>query len=300
MDIHQKLTTDLSGRLCTVGAAVFAIGAAKEPISRFVTLPSVAFTACMIAGGMLVIVGAIAFVAPLVIEPFRMAVSVIVYRDTDARYICSFARTQDLPQLHALYESYFGADTPAAALMRKWLKKAPAALTIVERVIGNSRKSETRELVGSFKVLPLTRTGQQAIEMGKATGSTLEGGYIAGPRSRPAAYYVGDVVATTRVARGIVMAQLEFALPTKVDEPVIVYARPLTPDGLRVMTKHGFVLASDAESLPKIRQLCKLQVGPKNTVRTATRQRKAKRLAPKPMLATARDEQALHATDTAE
>ena len=57
------------------------------------------------------------------------------------------------------------------------------------------------------------------------------------------------------------MAQLNAAVWPAVRSAVTVYARPLTKDGLRVMTKHGFVQVSDGRSAPQIGRSCKLHVG---------------------------------------
>jgi len=279
MAIRRKPLFDVGVALCTVGGAIFAIGAAKESISRLVSLPGTAFVVLMVSGGVLGTIGALAFVLSFVAVPLQAAISVFVYGDADSRYVCSYARSQDVGRLHTLYEEYFGDDAPKSETMRQWLSKCPSALTIVQRVVGNSHLAERRELVGSFKVLPLTRKGQQAVESGKVTGSSLGLEHIAGPHSRPAGYYVGDVVATTHVARGVVMAHIESSVPTQIQNSVTVYARPLTPDGLRVMKAHGFVLVSNGESPPEIGQMCKLYVGEKRIRRTA-RRRPRKRLVP--------------------
>lgn len=286
----RKPLIELAIALCTVGGALFGIGAAKEPISRIASLPDAVHVVFIVIGGVLGIIGALVFALSHVIDPLRSAVSVFVYGDADSRYVVSYARSRDLVRLHALYEEYFGDEAPKGALMREWIAKRPSALTIVQRLVGSSHLGERRELVGSFKVLPLTRRGQQAVESGRVTGSTLGAEHIAGPRSRPAGYYVGDVVATTQVARGVVMAHIESALPTQIQTEVTVYARPLTPDGLRVMKAHGFVLVSDSESAPQIGRMCKLHAGVKRTARRRAR----KRLVAEELNATATVEKRLH------
>ena len=170
-------------------------------------------------------------------------------------------------------------DVPDIELMRTWVAKCGSAFTIVQRVVQDSGLPVRKELVGSFKLLPLTAKGVRAIDLGQATGSTFRTEHISGVRSRPAGYYVGDVVATTRFARGVVMAQLNAAVSPAVRGAVIVYARPLTKDGLRVMTNHGFVQVSDGRSAPQIGRACKLEVGShsKSAVR---RKARSHRLAP--------------------
>jgi hypothetical protein len=62
------------------------------------------------------------------------------------------------------------------------------------------------------------------------------------------------------------MAQLNAAVLPAVRGAVAVYARPLTKDGLRVMTKHGFVQVSDGKSAPVVGRVCKLQMERRNEV----------------------------------
>lgn len=268
--------------LCTIGGAVFAVGATKEALSRFVVLPDAAVAVLMITGAALAIFGAIAFALSLIIDRLQHAVMQVIYGDVDSRYVCTYAKPSELAGLHDLYREYFGDDVPSSERMLKWLEKCPSALTIVYRVVVNaSGLPQRQELVGSFKVLPLNRAGVRAIEAGHVTGSTLKVEHMCASRTRPSAYYVGDVVATTRIAKGVVIAQLNATISPATRNEITVYARPLTRDGLRIMTKHGFVQASDGRSRPQIGCACKLKIGAPVTV-APRRKPKRPRLVPLP------------------
>lgn len=258
---------------------MFAVGASKDPVSKVIVLPDAAFGVLMVVGGVLAATGAIAFVFSFLIDRIQQVVSQVAYGDLDSKYLCTQARQSDLPGLHALYTRYFGDDVPDIELMRTWVAKCSSAFTIVHKVVEDCGLPTRQELVGSFKLLPLTAKGVRAIDLGQATGSTFRPEHISGGRSRPAGYYVGDVVATTRFARGVVMAQLNAAVLPAVRGALTVYARPLTKDGLRVMTKHGFVQVSDGRSAPQIGQACKLQVGSRSEG-AVRRKGKRQRLAP--------------------
>jgi hypothetical protein len=259
--MSRKSLLDAALGLCTVGGAMFAIGASKDPVSKVAVLPDAAFGILMVVGGALAAAGAIAFMLSFLIDRIERAVSQVAYGDLDSKYLCTQARPSDLAGLHALYTRYFGDYVPDIQLMHTWVAKCGSAFTIVHRVFEDAGLPTRRDLVGSFKLLPLTAKGVRAIELGQATGSTFRPEHISGGRSRPAGYYVGDVVATTRFARGVVMAQLNAAVSPAGRGAVIVYARSFTKDGLRVMTKHGFVQVSDGRSAPQIGLACKLQVG---------------------------------------
>lgn len=269
--VSRKTLLDAALALCTVGGVVFAIGASKEPVSKVVVLPDTAFLTLMVVGGALIAGGLIAFLFSLLIEQIGQVVERVTYGDVDSKYLCTHAGLGDLPGLHALYARYFGADVPDVQLMGEWVAKCASAFTIVQKVVEEGGLLTRQNLVGSFKLLPLTAKGVRAIELGQVTGSTFRSEHISSGRPRPAGYYVGDVVATTRFARGVVMAQLNAAVLPAVRGAVTVYARPLTKDGLRVMTKHGFVQVSDGRSAPVVGRVCKLQVGSEAVVRRRAR-----------------------------
>jgi hypothetical protein len=276
--MKRKPLLDAALGLCTVGGAVFAVGASKDAVLKVVSLPGAAFGILMVVGGVLAAAGAISFMLSFLMERMEQVVSQVFYGDLDSKYLCTQARPSDLPGLYALYTRYFGDDVPDIQLMRTWVEKCPSAFTIVQKVVEDVGLQTRQELVGSFKLLPLTARGVRAIDLGQATGSNFRPEHISGGRSRPAGYYVGDVVATTRFARGVVMAQLNAAIWPAVRSSVTIYARPLTKDGLRVMTKHGFVQVSDGRSAPQIGLACNLHVGSQSESvvrRTARRHRLA-------------------------
>lgn len=214
----------------------------------------------MIAGGVLALVGGLAFLASFMVDRIDQAVSRVVYGDLESRYVCTPAQPSDLIGLHALYARFFGEDVPDIQTMHQWLTKCSTAFTVVHKVVANAGLSMHQELVGSFKVLPLTVRGARAVELGQVTGSTFRSEHICTVHAKAAGYWVGDLVATARFARGIVMAQLNAAVAPALRGSVTVYARPLTKDGLRVMAKHGFVQTGDGKSAPEIGRTCKLQV----------------------------------------
>jgi hypothetical protein len=274
--MNKKRLLEVAVTLCTVGSAVFAVGVSESVLSQYVTLPRVAFGGFTASGAALVVVGAALFVAAFVMDRLREAVTEVVYGDVDARYVCTSASSGELPGIFDLYTRYFGADVPRLELMRAWLDKCPSAFTLVHRLVTNeSGLAMGRELVGSFKVLPLSLAGVRAIELGQATGSTFRAEHLCGARRRPAGVYVGDVVATTPFARGIVIAQLTAAIEPTAKGELTVYARPLTRDGLRIMIKHGFLQASDGRSAPQLGLACKLTIG---TTKPATNSGSGSRL----------------------
>ena len=116
------------------------------------------------------------------------------------------AKERDLPDLLALYTRYFGKEVPTLAVMRTWLQRCNRSFWLVyDR--GDHHFASSR-LVGSFKILPITRSGITALETEQVSGSTLAKGHIARRPPDTVAYYVGDVVGTDRGARAAIVLRL--------------------------------------------------------------------------------------------
>jgi hypothetical protein len=215
----------------------------------------------MFGGGSLVVIGLCLLLLSFIVQPIQDVFVRVAYGDLNSRYTYVRARRQDLMGLHDLYAEYFGSDVPSVELMRSWISRCKTALMLVHRVHQTSGLATNQQLVGSFKVLPLTTDAVRALEGGQITGSTFKPEHIASKKKETTAVYVGDVVATSKVGRGMVLAHLNAACTPAVKSGLPIYARPLTRDGLRVMTKHGFVQVLDGTSRPEIGRICKLESG---------------------------------------
>jgi hypothetical protein len=183
--------------------------------------------------------------------------------------------------LHDFYAKYFGSDVPSIDLMKSWIARCKTAFVLVSRVHQTSGLAMKQELVGSFKLLPLTLDAVRALDAGQMTGSMFKPEHVARNKKETIAVYVGDVAATSQFARAMVIAHLTVACTPAVGRGLPIYARPLTGDGLRVMTKHGFVQVSDGTSRPEIGRICKLESAKlgrlrETSVRRLTQRRRSK------------------------
>jgi len=257
----KKTFLNASLALCTVGAAVWAIGVAEDTVSKLHRFPPTLFHWLMIIGGVAVGVGLCALLGAVLVGPVQAIIARLVYGDINSRYAPVKARNRDLHGLHAFYREYFGDDVPSIELMRSWVARSNSAFILIHRITNESGLTVRQQLVGSFKLLPLTNEARNALDTGQVTGSTFRPEHVARKKSETVAYYVGDVVATSQIARGMVLAHLNAACTPAIDRGYPIYARPLTTDGLRVMTKYGFVQATDGKSAPQLGRICKLQIG---------------------------------------
>jgi hypothetical protein len=195
-------------------------------------------------------------------EHYYRAARQLIDMDNGSKYISRHAVRSDLPAIHALYSRHFGHEVPSLQLMHTWLDRCPACLTTIHQVSECSGLQTTPELVGSFKLLPLTAKGISALDLRQASGSTLQSKHIGSGRRRPKAYYAGGMVATSPPARAIVVAHLYAACASTAKATTTIYARPLTKSGLQIVTKLGFVQVSDGKTPPAPGQICRLNVSP--------------------------------------
>lgn len=251
----HKTPLNVALALCPIGAAALAIGGSKEVVETlmFLEVPGFVFTFFSVVGTALSVLGLVAF-ARFLFEPAG-SVLITVCSGFGAMYVREAARRTDLPRLHMLYSSHFGRDVPSVERMRLWLARCATIFTLIHRVRRNEGLSE---LTGTFKFIPLTVAGVRDLELGRVTGSTFRPEHVCSCRERAAGCYVGDVVATTWFGRGVVMANLRDACSDAVGRGLVIFARPLTGDGLRLMIRYGFIQVSDGRSSPEIGKVCRL------------------------------------------
>jgi hypothetical protein len=256
----NKLIVKISSIICTIGAAVFGAGAAREHFSRFIHVPDAVYNALLVIGVILISLSIIGFAASLYGLPSKLILENVVYRNLGSKYICIYARQSDVSRLHDLYSEYFGGDVPSTELMRSWIKQSRKAFTMIYRVDNESIRKRKHVLVGSFKVLLLTEAAVRALEAEQVSGSTFQPDHLARRQSDAAGCYVGDVIGTTRFAQGVLLGYLNVACEQAIKKGLPIYARPLTKEGQRVMKKYGFVEVSDGHSSPEIGRICKLVI----------------------------------------
>lgn len=257
-DSVKKIPANLGTLLLTVGVALFTVGVAEREISRFLpSIPHFLYTFMLVGGLALVALGLVALVVSLALSPAELLLA-NASREAFDPYNCTFATEADVGRLRSFYQEYFGTDVPSAALMQAWIRRNPRAFAMVHRVEEASIIRTTHSLVGSFKVLMLTPQAVDELVGQLVTGTTFKSAHLARKPQEAAGFYVGDVVATTRFARGILLAYLNVACAPAIRNAIPIYARPLSRDGKRVMTQHGFVQVSDDKSPPEIGKICRL------------------------------------------
>jgi hypothetical protein len=147
---------------------------------------------------------------------------------------------RDVRQVFELMQEFFGEETPSCSRILEWQRRNNAVLTAVYcKKLKHGRTKQ--ELIGVFKVFPLTKQTVELLETEQVSGATLGASNIAAEGDEVAALYIGDVVASTRQGRAEVVRQLKYCIMRQLKPGISVYTRPLTSDGARLVRKYNFL-----------------------------------------------------------
>lgn len=250
--------------LCEVGCAILAVVAPKElfpDLFRRMHFEGLAWDIAFGLGALLAVLGTGIWIASsLLAAPLRRVLERVIEVRIGHPYRFAFAKAEDLPRVHNLYKDYFEADTPRLSLMQAWFAKCESVFVLQYDV----KNLPNPRLVGSFKLLPLSKKGVRDLESGVASGSTFGPEHICSSFSRASAYYVGDLCAGGLGAKGVIVKELEDTCSELIRNGRPIYARPFTAVGRQVMMNNGFRHVSDGDSVLTLRQLCRLDASEQN------------------------------------
>lgn len=98
----------------------------------------------------------------------------------------------------------------------------------------------TEKLVGSFALTPITEETCELLEKCQLTGIGFTSHHITAPHEKPAALYLTGIVAVG-IARGFTEMLVSWKLQQEAEEGNrLIYTRPLTDDGIRLVKKYEF------------------------------------------------------------
>lgn len=152
-------------------------------------------------------------------------------------HICASA--DDLPELFSDFKKVFGNDIAPIDEMKTWWSRND---NIAWRII-RSTTGGKREDVGFFELIPLTGPAVKKIEAGQLDGRTMTVNYIASRGKKTSAYYVGSIAAVkpSKIFRFSTMfVFLEHLRHRSTRSEIVLYARPVTSDGLRLVRDYKF------------------------------------------------------------
>jgi hypothetical protein len=152
-------------------------------------------------------------------------------------YRCRKLLAIEVADIHTFLTKCFGQDIATAAQMQAWYAVRDDLFWILERGTKNGYQR-----VGFFELLPVKSGAKRGFEENSLTGTDLRAEHLAKKKGSAAALYVGSIVGTEHVAKAYAIRQLEVRIQKfkKNKGAINVYARPVTPDGYRLMNRHGF------------------------------------------------------------
>ncbi len=147
------------------------------------------------------------------------------------------ARPEDVSGIRKLAVRFFGEGvTPEEVLVQ--FATAGGILRVVKRVFVDDDKRCER-LSGYFCVIPLSTEAAASVKAG-LRGGRLAMDHVPVSQEETAALYIGAVAAQDQASQAVVLAALHSHLQYLDRGITEVLTRPLTEDGLRLVTKYGF------------------------------------------------------------
>lgn len=150
------------------------------------------------------------------------------------------AEELDLVEIRRLAVRFFGAKVSSLDRMKMWASRHPGIFSVVT----NERRNGSRKVVdidGYFCALPLTKKGADELLAERCGINDLDADAICTPGAVPNAVYVGAVASRDDTCKGAALQGLRSLVNrmAKSRSDVLVLARPVTPDGLRLARYFG-------------------------------------------------------------
>ena len=227
----RNLGWDLFLGALAVAAVLLALPLVRPEIDRIVHLPDLIYVGFAVIGSVLAAVALGGIIVLLMAISLGRPSSWYEFRSVSKR---------DVQLVFEFMQRFFGEETPSCGRMLEWQRRNKAVLTAV--YVKTLRRGRTKnELVGVFKILPLTLTAVELLESEQRTGATLSADHIATKEEEIAGLYIGDVGASTRKGKSEVLRRLKYVVEQRLRPDLPIYTRPLTGDGARLVRKYNFV-----------------------------------------------------------
>jgi predicted acylesterase/phospholipase RssA len=149
---------------------------------------------------------------------------------------CRIAGRDELRALHAYSVSKFGSQVSDVETMAAWYDRNHRIFQILTTAAGVQTAAQIR---GYYCVLPLNDEGRRGVAQGLYFGASIPDHVLVGSSADASALYVGGVAGDSPRDRVAIMLALQSHLK-QFPNAAIVYTRPVTRDGLRLVSRGGF------------------------------------------------------------
>lgn len=151
------------------------------------------------------------------------------------------ARPDDAQVVSTYATKIFGPTVSGEADIEASIRHDPTTFHLVHKVVTTGLDRRER-LIGYFCVLRLSSESTESLVRGALLGSQIEVRHLVAPATPASSIYVGAVAADGPRARAAVLGELKaFLAQTIMEQPLPIYARPVSAEGLRVVQDNGFI-----------------------------------------------------------
>lgn len=154
----------------------------------------------------------------------------------------SSAEEADFPVIREIAVQFFGEKVSSLERMKQWASIHPGVFNLVT----TEKRDGARKVVdidGYYCALPLTEGAAEEVAAERRGVSDVNAQEICPPGAVPAAIYVGAVVAKSESTKGVALQSLLTLVKgmAKNRRDVKILARPVTPEGLRLVRAFGLL-----------------------------------------------------------
>jgi hypothetical protein len=177
----------------------------------------------------------------------------------DAIYKAELLTENELGQLHEFCSELLPGALAPLSLWKERYRKNPSIFYVVRKSLPDFRRP-VETVVGSFSLIPISKAAKAALDQEAITGLDLHSKEIIARRGKPAAVYLSWVLARGYLSKSHTLSLMNEKLKEiSKAQSIMLYAKPSTMDGLRLMQQYGFVPVNPSVSIAKD-VVCKRQL----------------------------------------
>lgn len=243
----KKRLVEFGVLLLTIGGGgLIAITQVKDQLHEvFPRLTGGFYTFCLVVGFVMVVIGILVIILPINTSLKAAQKLKEIFGLDQKPYESKIAKWRDLKPIHEYGKRRLGTDVSNLKKAETWFRTNNQIFWLV---IDNSIKgSHEEQMIGYYAVFPLNQQATELLEAEKVDGTSFETEHIipyrrGRIRKTPHSLYVGGIVAESKMrVRQFILGSLIAHLNHEKENGVkVLFTRPVTADGLRLVKKYGF------------------------------------------------------------
>lgn len=168
----------------------------------------------------------------------------LLHTELNEELVVTRSLVSDFTAIQRIADDAFGSDAVSGEDVSAALQPIDGALMVVRRREA-SATGTTEKVVGFTCVMPLTQEAASLVRSETLLGKDITARHLASSLEAAAAIYVGAIVGEDLGARALALEELKWRLRSvTVAGNCPIFTRPYTPQGLGLVTRHGFAPVS--------------------------------------------------------